>query len=375
VTYLLTPAAGFWNRIYFLLVTLWTVAVWAFFGGAITRMAVVQVARNEKIGLGEAFRFVWARKGSYLFASVFPLLIVGAIVGLLWLFGIGNWIPIFAELWNGLLWPLVLLAGVAMAVVLVGLVGWPMIHATLSAEGSDSFDALSRSYSYVYQNPWNYVGYCAVSLAYGAIVVFFVGFMGSLMVYLGKWAVTQTPLTHYFNRDPSYMFVAAPTSFGWRELLLQGATLSPEMHWWNWIGRSLITFWLCLAFLLVVGFGYSYFWSASSIIYLLMRRRVDDTELDEVYLEEEEIEDTYTTSTTTPGATVPAAGAGAPSLTMVESPSLRPTSTATVAAPRTDMTAGEVGASSSQATAAPPHVAEGSKPSDSGNGPSAPEKP
>ena len=41
-------------------------------------------------------------------------------------------------------------------------------------------------------------------------------------------------------------------------------------------------------FLLVVGFGYSYFWSASTIVYILMRRYVDDTEMDEVYLEDDE---------------------------------------------------------------------------------------
>ena len=61
---------------------------------------------------------------------------------------------------------------------------------------------------------------------------------------------------------------------------------------------------------------------------------------------------------------------------MVEAPSLRPTSTATVAAPRADMAAGEVGtAGSPTTTAAPPHVAESSKPPESGNGPGASDKP
>src|SRR5262249_30007772 len=46
--YLLHSEAGFWNELYFLLVILWTMVTWAFFGGAITRMAAVQVARNEK---------------------------------------------------------------------------------------------------------------------------------------------------------------------------------------------------------------------------------------------------------------------------------------------------------------------------------------
>src|SRR5262249_32373096 len=113
---------------------------------------------------------------------------------------------------------LVLLAGLIMAVVLVGLVGWPLMYTTISAEGSDSFDAISRSYSYVYQAPWHYLGYTLVALVYGAVLIFFVGLIGSLMVYMGKWAVGMAPTTE--SREPSYLFMWAPTSYGWRDLLL-----------------------------------------------------------------------------------------------------------------------------------------------------------
>jgi len=253
---------------------------------------------------------------------------IAAIVVALCIFGIFNWIPFLAELWDGLLWFIPLTLGLLIAFVLVGLIGWPMIHATLSTEGSDSFDALSRSYSYVYQKPWHYLWYAVVALTYGAIVVFFVGLMGSLMVYLGKWGVGLTPGTNYFNRDPSYLFVFAPTSFGWRELLLQGSPItdpsSPGFTGRNYIGAGLVAVWLYLVFLMVIGFGYSYFWSASTIIYLLMRRKVDDTELDEVYLDEDDSEDAYTPSLTPAPAAPPApAGAGGAQLQMVESPTLR----------------------------------------------------
>lgn len=43
IVYLLDPAAGGWNRIYLFLVILVALAVWGFFGGAIMRMAAVQV--------------------------------------------------------------------------------------------------------------------------------------------------------------------------------------------------------------------------------------------------------------------------------------------------------------------------------------------
>jgi hypothetical protein len=339
VGYLLSPHGTFLVRLYFLLVIVWTLATWAVFGGAITRIAAIQIARNDRIGLAEALRFTLARWRSYFFASFAPLLGIAFIALGLVLFGIGNLIPGFAEVWDGVLWFVPLGLGLLMAFVLVGLIGWPMIHATLSTEGSDSFDALSRSYSYVYQKPWNYLWYALVALAYGAVVVFFVGLMGSLMVYLSKWGVNQTPLSRTFNRDPSYLFVYAPTSFGWRELLLQGSPvvgnssavtqtaidnyINTDFRWWNFLGAGLVAFWLGLAFLMVIGFSYSYFWSASTIIYLLMRRKVDDTEIDEVYLEEEDTEEPYGAPTAPPsGTSQPITTAGAPQ--MVEAPTLRP---------------------------------------------------
>jgi hypothetical protein len=361
VVYLLRPNGGFWNRVYFLLVLLWTLLTWAFFGGAITRMAAVEVARREKIGMGEAIRFTLSHYLSFFSAPIFPLLGVLLFVVFLIVFGLFHLIPVFGDIVvDGLGWPLVLLSGLFMAVVLVGLVCWPMMYATISAEGSDSFDALSRSYSYLYQSPWQYLWYALVALAYGMVVVFFVGFMGSLVVYLGKWSISQTPLVshnwstkdgkpdEFSNREPEFLFIFAPRSYHWRELLLKDAgvvnadgQLNPKylesFSWYNYVGAFLVGgIWLHLVFLLVLGFGYSYFWSVSTIIYLLMRRKVDDTELDEVYLEEDESEDAYRSPLPVSAPAPIPAGTPASSgtnLQMVEAPTLKPSAPAPPASP------------------------------------------
>ncbi len=309
--------AGGLTRFYCILLLLWTILVWGLFGGAITRIAAVQVTRQEKVGLLEALRFTAKRYVSYISAPILPLIFVGVLVILMIIFGLFHMIPGFGELLDALFWWLMILFGLGMAVVLVGLVGWPLMSSTISTEGTDSWEAVSRSYSYVYQAPWHYIWYTLVALAYGAVIVFFVGFMGSLMVYLSKWGVSQTPGIDAVNRNPSYLFAYAPKSFGWRELLLQGATVDGQqvvvngeidkgtydklvgnddsykgkdrMTGYNHFGAAVVSvIWIGLIFMLVVGFGYSYFWSSSTIIYLLMRRKVDDAELDEVYLEEEE---------------------------------------------------------------------------------------
>jgi hypothetical protein len=352
VVFLLKPGrTGAYNSFYFLIVIVWTLAVWALFGGAITRMASVQVARNEKISMRESLKFVWARYVSFLAAPLFPLVFVAFMVVLLSIYGVVFMIPWVGDiLVAGVGWPLVILAGIIMTVVLIGLVGWPMMYATISAEGSDSFDAISRSYSYVYQSPWSYAWYSLVSIAYGAVVVFFVGFVGSMIVYLGKWGVAQTPFIEKADREPSFLFVYAPTSFGWRTLLLEGARVGgqpvvehgvineqayrrytgadpdyhdkDEMTWGNRAGAFLVSIWLYLFFLMILGFGYSYFWSASTIIYLLMRRKVDDTDMDEIYLEEDDTEEPYAAATGTAPLTPTTPPAGG-TVTMVESPTLR----------------------------------------------------
>src|SRR5262249_25581613 len=89
IVYLFDPGSGAWNRIYLLLVILWTLATWALFGGAITRMAAVQVARpNEKVGMTEAVRFAWSRYKSFFSAPLFPLLFIVVLTVFLILFAV-----------------------------------------------------------------------------------------------------------------------------------------------------------------------------------------------------------------------------------------------------------------------------------------------
>lgn len=351
---LLRPSSGPYASLYFLTLIVWTLAVWGLFGGAITRMASVQLARNEKISMREALRFVWTRYVSFLSAPLFPLLFVAFFVLLLTVYSFLFMIPWVGDIVvAGVGWPLVLIVGIIMAAVLVGLVGWPMMYATISAEGSDSFDAISRSYSYIYQCPWSYAWYSIVALAYGAAVVFFIGFMGSMAVYLGKWGVSKAPAIVAPSREPSFLFAYAPESFGWRALLLDGAKVEGQnvvqngevkqevwnrlvgrdesytgkdrMTWANQAGAYMVAAWLYLFFLMILGFGYSFFWTASTIIYLLMRRKVDDTDLDEIYLEEDDADEPYATGTGLATAPPPTAATGA-HVTMVEAPTLRTSS-------------------------------------------------
>jgi hypothetical protein len=358
IYYLLSPNSNLWNQFYFMLVILWSLAVWAFFGGVITRLAVVQLAGKDRLSLSlrEAVRFVTTRYLAYLSAPLVPLLIIAAITIGLSVLGFLQLAPLVGEITiNGVLYPLVLAGGAAIAILLLGLLAYPLMFTTISTEGSDTFDALSRSYNYFYTAFWSYLWYSAVAIVYGAVLMFIVVFMGSLIVYGGKWASSQTPGTVYLQREPEYLYLFTPTSFGWQELLTadnpatakvalksvppltpaaraalvkspEGKTLEDTqkaakearaaylktLGGHNYPGVFFVTLFVGLVFLLTLGFAYSYFWVASSMLYLLMRQKVDDTELDEVYLEEDEPEE--------PIGPPPAAQ---PRVQMVEAPTLR----------------------------------------------------
>ena len=315
---MLDPYATLGQRFYLLLCLVWSVATWAFFGGIITRIAAVQLSGKDRLSLPEAVKFVIARYTSYALSPLVPVGLILVIALLMALYGMVALIPFVGDvILYGLGLPLVLLGGVVLAVLLIGLVGYPLMFATISVEGTDTFDAISRAYNYVFQAPWTYLGRGLAAVLYGALVTFFVVFAGSLAVYMGKWAVSQAPLSEYTNRKPDYLFVYAPESFGWKELLLRGSpaeqmdatppnpitgrrtigyvdvnpSAANDYRSRLWltekIGAALASIWLTLVLLLVIGFSYSYFWCASVLIYLAMRQKVDETEPDEIYLDDD----------------------------------------------------------------------------------------
>ncbi|WP_029630096.1 hypothetical protein [Zavarzinella formosa] len=316
VYYLFDARASFWVYIYLLLLIFWLLVVWGFFGGVITRMAVLQLTGKEGGGIREAFGFVKNRYLSYLLSPMVPLLLIGFMVLCCILFGIIHWIPLLGDFVDGIFWFLPLLAGLVMSLMLLGMVGYPLMYPTLSAEGSDTFDAMSRSYNYVYESPWHYIWYSLVAVVYGAVLVLFVVTVGSAAAYLSKWGVSKWP-TFGADRSPEYLFIYSPQSLGWRELMLQGSpaaindegeVLNPAANtvfmdnysWYNHAGAAMTSFWITLVFMLVIGFGYSYFWTAATQVYLLMRKRVDETDYDEVYVEEDLPPQSPVTVTPTP---------------------------------------------------------------------------
>jgi hypothetical protein len=306
-----------WYALIFLVISF---LIWALCGGGLCRIAALHATRDERISVGDAVRFARSRLGSFFVAPLMPLGIVVFFGLLLFLGGLVGAIPAVGEVLVGLLFFLALLAGFALAFVILGaLGGYSMMYPTIAVEGSDAFDALSRTFSYVYQRPWRTVFYYLVSLAYGAVCVLFVKFFVRLML----WS------THFFvalsmNWGQAYTADGAAEAPKldtlWQTPSLSGETAffggfgeSVQPTGLSWFGQLLIKVWIYLVYGGVAAFLISLFYSSSTLIYLVLRREVDATDLEDVFLED----DSGEVSAPAPAASTPQPTAGGASLPII----------------------------------------------------------
>ena len=271
-----------------LLYTAWFLLVWSVFGGAISRIAAVHVARDEKISVRHAMGFSVGKVLSFVFAPVIPVIIV-LVIGLI--IAVPSWILLHIKYIGpfivGLTLVLALIGGFIITLVLLGTIGgFNLMYPTVAVEGSDSFDAISRSFSYVFARPWRMLWYTLVAVVYGAICYMFVRFFVWLMLavtyYFVTWLLVHPNVDNsaadVFNRmwpmttDP---LMTLPHSPDYAHLKGSEAAAA-----------GLIQFWVYLTIGLIGAFAISFYFSANTIIYYLMRREVDATDLDDVYIEE-----------------------------------------------------------------------------------------
>jgi hypothetical protein len=84
------------------------------------------------------------------------------------------------------------------------------------------------------------------------------------------------------------------------------------------LGRELVRAWMCTLATLLWGFVYSYFWTAATIVYCILRKSVDGNDFDEVFAEQEHEPDDLlplvgAASSEPAAVTDPATAAGGPS--------------------------------------------------------------
>ncbi|HSV14552.1 MAG TPA: hypothetical protein VLI90_09840, partial [Tepidisphaeraceae bacterium] len=255
------------HTFYFLIFGIYFLVLWAIFGGAISRIAAVHVARDEKMSIRSALKFSISKFLSFLFAPIIPLLIV-LVVGLIVAIGalVGN-IPFLGPIIVGALFFLALAAGFVMALVLLGLVGgFNLMYPTIATEGSDSFDAISRSFSYLYARPWRLAFYTIIAVIYGALTYLFVRLFIYLMLVLTHKFVSVGFLYHADSTAPLWSVMwPSPTTAARLSYDIDFLTLGVGQD----IGAFLVAFWVYLVISILGAFAISFYFSANTIIYYL----------------------------------------------------------------------------------------------------------
>jgi hypothetical protein len=255
-------------------------------GGAICRISALQFARGEKPGLTESLRF-----GAKKFLSLFtaPLVPVGIVVfiGLfVFLLGLVGNVPRVGELIMGVFMFLAFVAGALIAVVLIGAVaGFNLMFPAVAYDGSDCFDAISRSFSYVYSRPWRMCFYTAVAAVYGAICYIFARFFVFLLLWATYWALQLGIWADNSSKEVDKLTAIWPEP---RFMNLLGQSSFASTNWSESLAAFLVYLLLLVVIGLLVSFIISFYFSANTIIYALMRNRVDNTVLEDISVLSEE---------------------------------------------------------------------------------------
>jgi len=261
---------------YLLAGAVWTLLVWGLLGGAINRIAIVRLGCDQAVGFGESLRFARRRLKSYVFAPLMLLAAVvlaclpGALAGMLMRSDMGVFVASIG-------WLIVLLTGFIMVVLLAGVgLGWPLMWGAISAEpDGDEFEAINRSFSFALSRPLHYLCYFLLVAALGAAGGWVVDVAARSSITAARWSASWGAGAERWQEVRSQ----ATSRIASDGTIAEGPVTSA------W-GLGVIDLSEDFARAIAVGFRHSFFWCAAAGIYLLLRRDVDETELDEVYLED-----------------------------------------------------------------------------------------
>ena len=244
-----------WSQVAFAWTELiWAFVVWALFGVALARMTVVQFTSLDRIGIGQAMKFSLRQLQSTCTAPFIPLVGFGVLFALTSLSGLASSaMPAAGSFLFGVLWIFVLLIGFLMAMLLIGItLTWPLMIATIGTEDSDGFDAFSRALSYLLDRPWYLLLLSAMAFIVGAFGWAILNVIFGLTEHLAAWSVTAgfgDATQELINGDSGF---AAKAASSWQMAFID----------------------------LLMGYIPAFFFSATTLIYLLVRQSDDGTALD-----------------------------------------------------------------------------------------------
>ena len=246
--------------------------VMALGGGALSRMAACEFAGQQRLSIREAVDFAFGNWAKLVVSLLMPLGIAAIVAAILVVGGLlmAPWLDVV----GGVFYGLALLLGFALALLLIGYAaGLHLLVPAVACENCDAADALQRGYAYVLTRPLHMLGYVVtalVGLVLGFLVVSF--FASAMLNFTAGLAGVFT--------DNSALTGAG--GFALYDLAQQNLGAIHET-WHNRWAAWLVTFWQTVVIDLVAAFVIVYYFAASTIVYLLMRRTCDGQDVEEIW--------------------------------------------------------------------------------------------
>lgn len=252
--------------------------IWSVFAGAITRLAAVEFSKGEKLGIKDSLIFSVKRFWSYFWCPITPVLGALFFIACNVIGGLLGQIKIAGEIAVAIGFPLAILSGFLIVFIgVIGIIGFFLMYPTISAEGSDTFDAMSRAYSYVLSRPAHFLSLLISILVCGFILTFLTSFVACLVM---KTTYCTVGIGMGDKFDSIRAFIAGLGEGGISTEPL--GTISMKF------AALMMMLYIVLVKVAVGSIIVAFAGSASTIAYLILRKDVDGTEMFDVYIEEKE---------------------------------------------------------------------------------------
>jgi len=274
-----------WYSVIFFLIVLVSFSV---VGGAICRGAALHFSRDEKPTIGECLRFSSDKFISLLFAPLAPVIFV-LTVGMVFIFlpGLLTNIPWVGEILMSIMFIAFLFFAAGITITIIYTVaGGGLLFPIVAYEGSDTFDSTCKTYLCVYKTPWRLFFYTFLGLLYGAICYLFVRFFAFVLLTASRWFLELS------------VWVEGSKS----EQMSKVGVIWPEPEFFNLFGSGVEiarngteavaagVVYLAVAVVagLVGAFVVSFYFSMNTVIYSLLRKKIDDVDISKVYVDADE---------------------------------------------------------------------------------------
>jgi hypothetical protein len=253
-------------------------------GGAICRIAALQFAQGERPGLVQSLQFSAHRFTHFFLAPLAPLMLIGVTGLFVSLLGLVGNIPWVGELMVGLGMPLVLILGMVMTALAIGTIaGFSLVFPAVAYDDSECFIAVNNSFRYVFVRPWRYGFYTLLAAAYGGITYYFVRIFGFGVLWIGYRFMQLGFLDDNSKLKALWQEPTFANFFG-QPIVPDGQALGTLV-----LGRFLIHVAVLAIVVLMISFCVSFYFTANTILYALLRKGADDIPLDYVHTREEDL--------------------------------------------------------------------------------------